>query len=97
MGGRQATRACETKACILFGKSGSVRTIRPADARYAFRKESARDEPILIEDDDDVIEPSRKFYWNPYSGELSMTFPTSNTKSKGGILADAMGESQTPT
>jgi DNA repair protein RAD5 len=46
----------------------------------------------LIEDEDDFVDPSRKFYWNPYSGELSMTFPTSNTKSKGGILADAMGE-----
>ena len=59
--------------------------------RYAFKKEHATDEPILIEDDDDVIDPSRKFYWNPYSGELSMTFPTSNTNAKGGILADAMG------
>ena len=39
-----------------------------------------------------MIQSGRKFYWNPYSGELSLTFPTSNTKSKGGILADAMGE-----
>jgi hypothetical protein len=56
-----------------------------ADARYA--------DPIEIEDDDDWVDPSRKFYWNPYSGELSLTFPTSNTKAKGGILADAMGTS----
>ena len=62
-------------------------------SRYAFRKEHAAGEPIHVEDDDDVIESGRKFYWNPYSGELSLTFPTSNTKSKGGILADAMGQS----
>lgn len=60
--------------------------------RYAFKKERGQNDPIEIEDDDDFVEPSRKFYWNPYSGELSLTFPTSNTKSKGGILADAMGE-----
>ena len=60
--------------------------------RYAFRKEQPEGKPIEIDDDDDNIELSRKFYWNPYSGELSLTFPTSNTTSKGGILADAMGE-----
>ena len=80
----------EIKVSILFGKSGSI-VNDVLMFRYAFRKESARDAPILIEDDDDFIDPGRKFYWNPYSGELSMTFPTSNTKSKGGILADAMG------
>jgi DNA repair protein RAD5 len=60
--------------------------------RYAFKKEHKEGQPIEVEDDDDWIDPSRKFYWNPYSGELSLTFPTSNTKAKGGILADAMGE-----
>ena len=64
-----------------------------ADVRYAFKKERGQNDPIEIEDDDDWVDPSRKFYWNPYSGELSLTFPTSNTKAKGGILADAMGES----
>ena len=62
-----------------------------ADVRYAFKKERGQNDPIEIEDDDDWVDPSRKFYWNPYSGELSLTFPTSNTKAKGGILADAMG------
>lgn len=61
-------------------------------ARYAFRKEHPEGRPIEVEDDDESVDPSRKFYWNPYSGELSLTFPVSNTKSKGGILADAMGE-----
>ena len=60
--------------------------------RYAFRHDRADGEPITIEDDDDFVDPGRKFYWNPYSGELSLTFPTSNTTSKGGILADAMGK-----
>jgi hypothetical protein len=64
-----------------------------ADNRYAFKKERGQNDPIEIEDDDDWVDPSRKFYWNPYSGELSLTFPTSNTKAKGGILADAMGRS----
>ena len=59
--------------------------------RYAFKKERGLNDPIEIEDDDDYVDPSRKFYWNPYSGELSLTFPVSNTHSKGGILADAMG------
>jgi DNA repair protein RAD5 len=66
---------------------------RCADDRYAFKKERGLNDPIEIEDDDDWVDPSRKFYWNPYSGELSLTFPTSNNKAKGGILADAMGES----
>jgi hypothetical protein len=67
-----------------------------ADVRYAFKKERGQNDPIEIEDDDDWVDPSRKFYWNPYSGELSLTFPTSNTKAKGGILADAMGKPAPP-
>lgn len=60
--------------------------------RYAFKKDRKQGEPIEVEDDDDFIDPSRKFYWNPYSGEMSLTFPVSQTKARGGILADAMGE-----
>jgi DNA repair protein RAD5 len=69
--------------------------LHPLWEEYAFRLERAHDAPIEVEDDDDTIDPSRKFYWNPYSGELSLTFPTSNTMSKGGILADAMGMGKT--
>ena len=76
--------------CVLAFMPFDGGLLRP---RYAFRKEQPDGKPIEIDDDDDNIEPSRKFYWNPYSGELSLTFPTSNTTSKGGILADAMGES----
>jgi DNA repair protein RAD5 len=67
----------------------------PADPRYAFKKDRKENEPIEIEDDDDFVDPSRKFYWNPYSGELSVTFPKSETRARGGILADAMGMGKT--
>lgn len=60
--------------------------------RYAFKKEQEPGEPIEIEDDDDWIDPSRKFYWSPYSGELSLELPKTQMKARGGILADAMGE-----
>ncbi|ORY34105.1 SNF2 family N-terminal domain-domain-containing protein [Naematelia encephala] len=70
-------------------------SLHPLWEEYAFRKEHNEGQPIEVEDDDDIIDPSRKFYWNPYSGELSLTFPTSNTRSKGGILADAMGMGKT--
>ncbi|CAD6588890.1 MAG: DNA helicase rad5 [Tremellales sp. Tagirdzhanova-0007] len=70
-------------------------SLHPLWEEYAFRKEQPEGKPIEIDDDDDNIELSRKFYWNPYSGELSLTFPTSNTTSKGGILADAMGMGKT--
>ncbi|WRT66270.1 uncharacterized protein IL334_003223 [Kwoniella shivajii] len=70
-------------------------TLHPLWEEYAFRKEQTEGQPIEIEDDDDFVDPSRKFFWNPYSGELSLTFPTSNTKAKGGILADAMGMGKT--
>ncbi|KAG8812514.1 DNA helicase rad5 [Serendipita sp. 400] len=35
----------------------------------------------------DLCEDERPFYFNPYSGELSLEFPQSTTNSKGGILA----------
>ncbi|WVQ99319.1 hypothetical protein IAU59_006451 [Kwoniella sp. CBS 9459] len=70
-------------------------SLHPLWEEYAFKKEHMEGQPIEIEDDDDFVDPSRKFFWNPYSGELSLTFPTSNTKAKGGILADAMGMGKT--
>jgi hypothetical protein len=90
---RRAIRPSAINLYILYGKSESMSQKLYADNRYAFKKERGHDDPIEIEDDDDWVDPSRKFYWNPYSGELSLTFPTSNTKAKGGILADAMGQS----
>ncbi|OCF60506.1 DNA repair protein RAD5 [Kwoniella mangroviensis CBS 10435] len=70
-------------------------SLHPLWEVYAFKKEHIEGQPIEIEDEDDFVDPSRKFYWNPYSGELSLTFPTSNTRAKGGILADAMGMGKT--
>ncbi|GAA6004576.1 hypothetical protein JCM11491_002156 [Sporobolomyces phaffii] len=35
------------------------------------------------------------FYYNPYSGELSLEFPKASTKCRGGILADEMGLGKT--
>jgi hypothetical protein len=31
---------------------------------------------------------------SPYDGELSVDFPRANTRARGGVLADAMGEPQ---
>ncbi|WWD17390.1 hypothetical protein CI109_101831 [Kwoniella shandongensis] len=70
-------------------------SLHPLWEEYAFRKEQVEGQPIEIEDEEDFVDPSRKFYWNPYSGELSLTFPVSNNKARGGILADAMGMGKT--
>ncbi|KAG2237950.1 hypothetical protein INT48_002511, partial [Thamnidium elegans] len=35
------------------------------------------------------------FYFNPYSGELSLEFPEASTQERGGILADEMGLGKT--
>ncbi|BGP39099.1 DNA helicase rad5 [Rhodotorula kratochvilovae] len=40
-------------------------------------------------------DPSDCFYYNPYSGELSLEFPKASTKCRGGILADEMGLGKT--
>jgi DNA repair protein RAD5 len=43
----------------------------------------------------DLTEDEKPFYFNPYSGELSLDFPKSERKFKGGILADEMGMGKT--
>ncbi|KAG8716730.1 DNA helicase rad5 [Ceratobasidium sp. 394] len=46
-----------------------------------------------FEDDDGVIDlcaEERSFYFNPYSGELSLDFVKSENHRKGGILADGL-------
>ena len=35
----------------------------------------------------DLTSEDRAFYFNPYSGELSLTFPKAERKCRGGILA----------
>ncbi|KAG2350922.1 hypothetical protein BDR05DRAFT_955063 [Suillus weaverae] len=43
----------------------------------------------------DLTEAEKLFYFNPYSGELSLDFPKAERKLKGGILADEMGMGKT--
>ncbi|GAA5841303.1 hypothetical protein JCM9279_000609 [Rhodotorula babjevae] len=40
-------------------------------------------------------DPNDCFYYNPYSGELSLEFPKASTHCRGGILADEMGLGKT--
>ncbi|WVQ80640.1 hypothetical protein IAT38_002745 [Cryptococcus sp. DSM 104549] len=70
-------------------------SLHPLWEEYLFKKDHVEGEPIEIESDGDWVDPKRKFYWNPYSGELSLKFPVSKNLSRGGILADAMGMGKT--
>src|SRR5579859_2787855 len=56
--------------------------------RYVFPPEPGNDVIDLTQDD-------KPFYFNPYSGELSLDFPRAERPCKGGILADEMGMGKT--
>ncbi|OJA20678.1 HLTF/DNA helicase [Rhizopogon vesiculosus] len=56
-------------------------SMHPLWSEYAFPPEP-RDGII------DLTEDEKAFYFNPYSGELSLDFPKAERKLKGGILAD---------
>ncbi|CAO3682707.1 unnamed protein product [Rhizopus microsporus] len=43
----------------------------------------------------DTTSEHQFFYFNPYTGELSLEFPEANTQERGGILADEMGLGKT--
>jgi len=43
----------------------------------------------------DLTQDDKPFYFNPYSGELSLDFPKAERPCKGGILADEMGMGKT--
>ncbi|ORY91570.1 SNF2 family N-terminal domain-domain-containing protein [Leucosporidium creatinivorum] len=43
----------------------------------------------------DVLMDDEPFYYNPYSGEMSLDFPKASNKCRGGILADEMGLGKT--
>ncbi|KAJ7642840.1 SNF2 family N-terminal domain-containing protein [Mycena rosella] len=43
----------------------------------------------------DLTADETPFYFNPYSGELSLEFPKAERKGRGGILADEMGMGKT--
>lgn len=38
---------------------------------------------------------AKLFYYNPYSGEMSLDTPKADAKTAGGILADSMGMGKT--
>jgi len=70
--------------CTLCGASECPNNTIGADVncsyRYVFPPEP-RDGII------DLTEDEKAFYFNPYSGELSLDFPKAECKLKGGILA----------
>ncbi|KAF7337701.1 DNA repair protein RAD5 [Mycena sanguinolenta] len=64
-------------------------SMHPLWCQYAFP---------LPRDGDGVIDltaDEKPFYFNPYSGELSLDFPKAERKGRGGILADEMGMGKT--
>ncbi|GMK59160.1 hypothetical protein CspeluHIS016_0701750 [Cutaneotrichosporon spelunceum] len=92
---KQALTWMEAREAGKDNLRDSNQTLHPLWEEYAFRKDREVGDPIEIEDDDDYIDPSRKFFWNPYSGELSLDFPRAENTARGGILADAMGMGKT--
>lgn len=64
-------------------------SMHPLWEEYLFPYEELADDII------DITEEREPFYFNPYSGELSMTFPRAEKKCRGGILADEMGMGKT--
>ncbi|TPX58926.1 hypothetical protein SpCBS45565_g07864 [Spizellomyces sp. 'palustris'] len=61
----------------------SAHSIHPLWEEYTFPK---------VETD---IEGEEKFYFNPYTGELTTEFPSAADRTRGGILADEMGLGKT--
>ncbi|KZT73229.1 hypothetical protein DAEQUDRAFT_721807 [Daedalea quercina L-15889] len=63
-------------------------SMHPLWKEYVFPPEPAKGIIDLTADD-------RAFYFNEYSGELSLQFPKAERKCRGGILADEMGMGKT--
>jgi len=61
-------------------------TLHPLWEEYEFKAEDGQD--FRSED-------PKRYYFNPYSSELSLEFPTSDSLCRGGILADEMGLGKT--
>ena len=77
--------------CWMVGKErgpeGEVRkqkSLNPLWEEYEWPKDDADGK----ENQDDQVEIDEKFYLNPYSGEMSLIFPTYEAVTRGGILAD---------
>ncbi|KAH6917080.1 DNA repair protein RAD5 [Coprinopsis sp. MPI-PUGE-AT-0042] len=58
-------------------------SIHPLWSQYYFPHDPSGDEDII-----DLTAEDKPFYFNPYSGELSLEFPKAETSCRGGILAD---------
>ncbi|KJA28563.1 hypothetical protein HYPSUDRAFT_33995 [Hypholoma sublateritium FD-334 SS-4] len=65
-------------------------SMHPLWSEYCFPLESVTDGKMI-----DLTADEKLFYFNPYSGELSLTFPKAERNCRGGILADAMGMGKT--
>ncbi|KAF9956368.1 DNA helicase rad5 [Modicella reniformis] len=82
---REALAWMYHKECAL-SNGNQHQTLHPLWEEYEFKKEDGHetksDEPA-------------KYYFNPYSSELSLKFPTSDQACRGGILADEMGLGKT--
>ncbi|KAI9103826.1 SNF2 family N-terminal domain-containing protein [Phlyctochytrium arcticum] len=65
----------------------TIHSIHPLWEEYSFPPDP--ENPTLIPDN------TEKFYYNPYTGELSLEFPSAADKTRGGILADEMGLGKT--
>jgi DNA repair protein RAD5 len=70
----------------LEGKEGSM---HPLWEEYQWPTQDVDNEPLP------PIQDQTMFYVNPYSGELSLEFPTQEQNCLGGILADEMGLGKT--
>ncbi|KAG6854152.1 hypothetical protein C0991_010063 [Blastosporella zonata] len=58
-------------------------SMHPLWSQYVFPEE-----PVIVGGVIDLTADDKPFYMNPYSGEMSLEFPRSERKFRGGILAD---------
>lgn len=79
---------CRSRCRVHASTMGGVRTFllcsngeMNSNDRYAFPYEELADGII------DMTEEQKPFYFNPYSGELSLIYPRAERKCRGGILA----------
>ncbi|KAF9583253.1 DNA helicase rad5 [Lunasporangiospora selenospora] len=82
---RQALAWMYHKEC-LESDDNEHKTLHPLWEEYEFKTEDGH-----IKRPEDPT----KYYFNPYSGEISLEFPTSDKLCRGGILADEMGLGKT--
>ncbi|KAF8167532.1 DNA repair protein RAD5, partial [Crassisporium funariophilum] len=65
-------------------------SMHPLWSEYAFPQEPMLDGEMI-----DLTADEKLFYFNPYSGELSLDFPKAERSCRGGILADEVGMGKT--